>query len=177
MDARGHSGPPLVVQMTIPNVDSLCCFTASIDPRDERDPSARSDFHWQIFKCRLVGVSAIVQYRLDCGGEIERIKMKINTTARFEFVIDADALPYSDASCIVVFSPSFSFLFVFECLSDMQNPCKKQLLRHLGLCLTVWKVSRAWSVSSVSGVLLEDNYYQRNIPTQYSTRHLGLSPI
>ncbi|XP_052124626.1 uncharacterized protein LOC127749647 [Frankliniella occidentalis] len=51
---------PVLVSMTVPKSSSLYCFTARIDPEDMKDPSARSDFHWQTFKCRLLVFSAPV---------------------------------------------------------------------------------------------------------------------
>ncbi|XP_034245094.1 uncharacterized protein LOC117647459 [Thrips palmi] len=52
--SRDSDPPPAILcEMSVPGLDSLYAFTASIDRSDLRDPSARSDFHWQTFKCRL----------------------------------------------------------------------------------------------------------------------------
>ncbi|KAK3925417.1 hypothetical protein KUF71_013624 [Frankliniella fusca] len=51
---------PVLVSMAVPKAETLYCFTASIDPSDAKDPSARSDFHWQTFKCRLLVFTAPV---------------------------------------------------------------------------------------------------------------------
>ncbi|KAJ1521049.1 hypothetical protein ONE63_002759 [Megalurothrips usitatus] len=45
---------PVLAKMAVPAASELFCFTATIDRREDKDPSARSDFHWQIIKCRML---------------------------------------------------------------------------------------------------------------------------
>lgn len=38
--------------VSAPKHEQLCCITCYINPREKHDPSAKSNYHWQILKCR-----------------------------------------------------------------------------------------------------------------------------